>query len=291
MPGSPPSSVMSAFTMADPRLLAAYVSIQDLLQVPTRQPKIGIVCGSGLGGLANQLEESETISYQSIDQWPRLKTDSVVKGHETKGLVFGKLGKTEVVCQSGRWISIRFSLCVMDVISSLQLRVGVGHVCIMCRPLEVDTPSLALFNQSWLNDFLSSSVVGTGYTAMSESWNRLWFLKRIASCLLFTNWRIVFYLGRAHHRRGYPLIDVIFAVRMFKLLGCEAVICKSSGPIRTCFYSLAARAPLGIYLCPTLVQICTTIEHQWPTLLVRSIQTSKWDRSLLYTIILPYPPW
>lgn len=88
--------------MADPRLLAAYVSIQDLLQVPTRQPKIGIVCGSGLGGLANQLEESETISYQSIDQWPRLKTDSVVKGHETKGLVFGKLGKTEVVCQSGR---------------------------------------------------------------------------------------------------------------------------------------------------------------------------------------------
>ncbi|KAG0147100.1 hypothetical protein CROQUDRAFT_656584 [Cronartium quercuum f. sp. fusiforme G11] len=124
------SSPLAAFEATDPRLINAYRSIQNLLRVPSRQPKLGIVCGSGLGGLASQLDEAETISYQDIKQWPALKAGSVVKGHETKGLVFGRLGRTDVVCQS----------------------------------------------------------------------------------------------GRLHCYEGYPLVDVIFAVRIFKLLGCEAVI-------------------------------------------------------------------
>ncbi|MBW0514890.1 hypothetical protein O181_054605 [Austropuccinia psidii MF-1] len=119
----------SGFETIDDRLVVAFNSIKTLLQV-NQQPKVGVVCGSGLAGLAENLQDSQMISYDQIDQWPRLKTTSVVEGHETKGLVFGKLGGADIVCQ----------------------------------------------------------------------------------------------VGRLHFYEGYKLKDVVFAVRIFKLLGCEAVI-------------------------------------------------------------------
>ncbi|KAH9823335.1 nucleoside phosphorylase domain-containing protein [Melampsora americana] len=114
-----------AYQSTDSRLIKSYQSIKSQLPIQTSSPKIAIVCGSGLNNLSSNLTNSINLKYQDIDQWPKLNSLSIVKGHESKGLTFGKLGSVDVVCQTGR---------------------------------------------------------------------------------------------------GYPLLDVIFAVRIFKLLGCEAVI-------------------------------------------------------------------
>jgi len=62
-----------------------------------RNPKIGLVCGSGFGGIALRLADSVSIDYCDI---PGFLVSSV-SGH--KGcLVFGKLSGQEVVCMQGR---------------------------------------------------------------------------------------------------------------------------------------------------------------------------------------------
>lgn len=64
-------------------------------------PQIGIICGSGLGGLADCLHPSSQISmpYSEIPNFPH----STVHGHSSR-LVFGFLGgkKTPVVVMTGR---------------------------------------------------------------------------------------------------------------------------------------------------------------------------------------------
>ena len=42
-----------------------------ILQKVTLRPKIGIVCGSGLGGLGDRLEKAEIIPYSTIPNFPQ----------------------------------------------------------------------------------------------------------------------------------------------------------------------------------------------------------------------------
>ncbi|MEM9952499.1 MAG: purine-nucleoside phosphorylase [Chloroflexota bacterium] len=60
-------------------------------------PEIGLVLGSGLGTLANQIENPTIISYDNIPGWPL----STVHGHHGK-LVLGTLEGRNVVAQQGR---------------------------------------------------------------------------------------------------------------------------------------------------------------------------------------------
>lgn len=75
-----------------------YRAAADAIRQHTNQtPKIGLVLGSGLGVLADELTEKIAIPYEAIPGWPR----STVHGHSGK-LVFGKLEGVPVVCQQGR---------------------------------------------------------------------------------------------------------------------------------------------------------------------------------------------
>ena len=62
------------------------------------KPIAGIILGSGLGGLVNDLEVSLSLAYEEIPNFPT----STVKGHSGK-LLFGKLNGKEVVMLSGRF--------------------------------------------------------------------------------------------------------------------------------------------------------------------------------------------
>lgn len=62
------------------------------------QPQIGIVLGSGLGNLSNEIEVEKEIEYAAIPHFPV----STVEGHEGK-LVFGKIGGKRVVAMNGRF--------------------------------------------------------------------------------------------------------------------------------------------------------------------------------------------
>lgn len=64
------------------------------------RPLVGIVCGSGLGGLSKCLENPLTVKYEDIPQFPK----STVEGHAGE-LVFGELFGMEVICMRGRFHS------------------------------------------------------------------------------------------------------------------------------------------------------------------------------------------
>ncbi len=61
-------------------------------------PEIGIILGTGLGGLVEQLTINHSISYKDIPNF-RLST---VEGHSGK-LIFGELGGKKVVVMQGRF--------------------------------------------------------------------------------------------------------------------------------------------------------------------------------------------
>jgi len=62
------------------------------------KPEIGIILGTGLGGLVNEIDIKHTLAYESIPNFPV----STVEGHSGK-LIFGILGGRKVVAMQGRF--------------------------------------------------------------------------------------------------------------------------------------------------------------------------------------------
>jgi purine-nucleoside phosphorylase len=79
-----------------------YEQIQEaaefLRSKTSHQPTVGIILGSGLGGLVNDIEQAQSIDYQEIPHFPV----STVKGHAGK-LVFGRIAGVSVVAMAGRF--------------------------------------------------------------------------------------------------------------------------------------------------------------------------------------------
>uniref|UniRef100_A0A8C5ETY0 purine-nucleoside phosphorylase n=1 Tax=Gouania willdenowi TaxID=441366 RepID=A0A8C5ETY0_GOUWI len=76
-----------------------YKETADWLLAQTKQrPKVAIICGSGLGGLADLLQDKRKFSYKDIPRFPT----STVQGHAGQ-LVFGTLQGRECVCMQGRF--------------------------------------------------------------------------------------------------------------------------------------------------------------------------------------------
>ena len=71
---------------------------QFLASKMKHNPQIGIILGSGLGGLVQHLEIEEDIPYHTIPNFPV----STVKGHRGS-LIFGKMNGVSVVVCSGRF--------------------------------------------------------------------------------------------------------------------------------------------------------------------------------------------
>ena len=61
------------------------------------QPKVGLILGSGLGDLANSIEDPDFIPYANLPYWPT----STVHGHSGQ-LVIGKLEGQMVITMQGR---------------------------------------------------------------------------------------------------------------------------------------------------------------------------------------------
>nr|XP_002129656.1 purine nucleoside phosphorylase-like [Ciona intestinalis] len=83
------------------------------------KPKIGIICGSGLSGLGEVVENKIVVKYSEIPSF----VESTVPGHKGQ-LVFGQISGKDVVCMQGRfhpyegypgWV-VGFPLRVMKLI-------------------------------------------------------------------------------------------------------------------------------------------------------------------------------
>ncbi|XP_015277308.1 PREDICTED: purine nucleoside phosphorylase-like, partial [Gekko japonicus] len=73
-------------------------TVDWLLGHTKQRPRIAIVCGSGLGLLADSLKNQESFQYTDIPNFPH----STVPGHEGR-LVFGELQGKPCVCMKGRF--------------------------------------------------------------------------------------------------------------------------------------------------------------------------------------------
>ncbi|XP_015439583.1 PREDICTED: purine nucleoside phosphorylase isoform X2 [Dufourea novaeangliae] len=73
-------------------------SAQYLLDRVKIRPKIGIICGSGMGSLAEYLEDKQCFPYEEIPHFPV----STVQGHKGQ-MVFGILHGVPVMCMQGRF--------------------------------------------------------------------------------------------------------------------------------------------------------------------------------------------
>ena len=62
------------------------------------RPRVGLVLGSGLGGLADSLELEISIPFEEMPGWP----DTTAPGHAGK-LLFGRMSGVPVVMQQGRF--------------------------------------------------------------------------------------------------------------------------------------------------------------------------------------------
>ena len=84
--------------------MTEYISLEqikktsDLIQEQSaHRPKIGMILGSGLGLLADEVENADYIEYSQIPYWP----ESTVEGHSGQ-LVIGHLEGQSVVVMQGR---------------------------------------------------------------------------------------------------------------------------------------------------------------------------------------------
>ena len=80
-------------------LLAQIKASADfILKQSKYKPEIGLILGSGLGSLADTIEDAEYYNYSDIPNFPT----STVEGHAGR-LVIGKLGNKQVVAMQGRF--------------------------------------------------------------------------------------------------------------------------------------------------------------------------------------------
>jgi purine-nucleoside phosphorylase len=73
-------------------------SIKEIQRFTQAAPKVGIILGTGLGALAQEIKEPLVIPYEKIPHFPL----STVESHAGQ-LVFGKLGSALVVAMKGRF--------------------------------------------------------------------------------------------------------------------------------------------------------------------------------------------
>lgn len=74
------------------------VSATYLLERTKHRPKIAIICGSGLAGLADLLESPDIFSYSDIPNFP----ETTVPGHKSR-MLFGSLNGIPVMVMQGRF--------------------------------------------------------------------------------------------------------------------------------------------------------------------------------------------
>lgn len=72
-------------------------AVSAIKQKTKRQPKVGLILGSGLGDLAESVQPADYIHYSEIPNWPR----STIHGHKGR-LVIGELESRPVMIMQGR---------------------------------------------------------------------------------------------------------------------------------------------------------------------------------------------
>ena len=200
-----------------------------LLSKTIHRPKIGIICGTGLGGLAETLTDAESLKYEDIPSFPT----STVQGHEGK-LVFGNINGKTVVCMKGRFhmyegyptskvtLPIRVMklmgvemLIVTNACGGLNENYKAGDVMIIKD--HIDIPGMAGGNPLvGQND----EKFGPRFPAMSEAYDKELRLlaKKTADKMGFD-----FIQEGVYAMQAGPCFETVTECRLLQLLGADVI--------------------------------------------------------------------
>jgi purine-nucleoside phosphorylase len=73
-------------------------TVKYIIDKISTKPEVGLILGSGLGGLAEKIEDPVVLKYKDIPNFPI----STVEGHAGQ-LVIGRLGEKQVIAMQGRF--------------------------------------------------------------------------------------------------------------------------------------------------------------------------------------------
>jgi purine-nucleoside phosphorylase len=151
-------------------------SIQD--RINQFIPQVGIILGTGLGGLVKEITVEHVIPYEEIPNFPV----STVEGHSGK-LIFGKLGGKNVMAMQGRFhfyegydmkqitFPVRVmramgvkTLCVSNASGGMNPKFKVGEIMIINDHINL-FPTNPLIGRN-------SNELGPRFLDMSEAYNK-----------------------------------------------------------------------------------------------------------------------
>jgi purine-nucleoside phosphorylase len=193
-------------------------------RAPTQQPKVGIILGSGLGGLSKSIADAVRIPFADIPGFP----NATIAGHEG-AVIVGSLGGREVVALSGRFHMYEghpaalaaFPVRVFHALGALELFVSNAAGGI--------SPKLAVGDLMMISDHLNlmgaNPLVGEAqdgeirFPDMTDAYNPglRWVLRTTAEKLGITL-REGIYAGLLG-----PSYETPSEVKMLRLLGADAV--------------------------------------------------------------------
>jgi len=188
-------------------------------------PEIAIVLGSGLGGLAEEIEIISSINYNEIPDFP-VSTAPTHRGR----FVFGKIGDKKVVIMQGR-VHLYEGYTAKQVVNPIRLMRKMGAKILMLTNASGGINSdFTIGDFMIINDHISSFVesaligkndesLGVRFPDMSEVYSKR--LNRILSATaqeIGTQVKSGVYL----QFRG-PNFETPAEIRMAKILGADAV--------------------------------------------------------------------
>lgn len=192
-------------------------------RIETFQPQVGIILGTGLGALANEIKTEFVIAYDEIPNFPV----STVESHKGK-LLFGKLGNQSVVCMQGRFHfyegyamqQVTFPVRVMKMLGITRLFVsnaaGSLNSSYQIADLMLIQDHISLFLPSPLT---GPNLMGERFPDMSEPYDPMMIEK--AEGIAFLN-NIRVQRGTYVSVPG-PQLETKAEYRMLRMLGADAV--------------------------------------------------------------------
>lgn len=227
---------------------------------PAFRPRVGLILGSGLGGLAEEIAVIDSVDYKDIAEFPQ----STVSGHKGR-FVFGYIDKTPVVIMQGR-VHYYEGYAMEDVVLPVRLMGKMGVEILFLTnaaggiSYKLSPGSLMLLTDQ-ISCFVPSPLIGpneenfgTRFPDMSEIYNQE-LRHIIKKCAV--EQEIDLQEGVYIQFTG-PAYESPAEVRMARLLGadacgmstaCEAVAANHMG-MKICGISCITNMACGISTVP-----------------------------------------
>lgn len=189
------------------------------------KPEIGIILGSGLGELANEVCDKTTINYGSVPFMPV----STVKGHVGQ-FVFGKLSGKEVMMMQGR---VHYyegsSISDLSIPIYIMKRLGVKYIIITNAAGGVNTsfkPGDLMIITDHINFSLTNPLIGKNeeeigprFPDMSEAYNKE--LIKVAEDASKTT--LIAVVKGVYAMMTGPSYETPAEIKMLRIFGADAV--------------------------------------------------------------------